>query len=1459
MGPKTITAWVLGALLCLGGLFAPGTARAGDLSEYWNSTTFGPQVEALPEWVRPRAGAQMMLDAQRVREQLIAAPLEPSPTNFAHAATILLPMPDGRFERFAVLQSPVMAAELQARFPELRTYLARGLDTPGASGRFDVTPRGLSAQIFTPGGVVRIDPYVRGDDRYHTSYFARDYAAVRPAWACGASDGPGLALDDLPTTRTGTPNVGDTRRVFRLAVATTAEYTALQGGPTQAMNAIVTLVNQLNGVYEKEACIRFVLVASNDQIIYTDAQTDPYTNENIVLMLEENQGALDAQIGSGNYDIGHVFGTANGGIASIGVVCTLGFKARGVSASPFAVTDPYTIQTFCHEVGHQFNARHTFNGVGGACVPSQRSTGDAYEPGSGSTLMSYASFCAADNVSSAYGDLYLNTQSLTRINSYVAAAGACATLEATGNTPPDLDAGPDFSIPAATPFVLSATGSDLDNDVVTYCWEQRNLGPAQPLADGDTGVGPIIRSRPATTTNTRSFPPLSAVLSGTPVAGDVSPTTTRTLTFRVTARDNRAGAGGVTSDDVSISVTTDAGPFKVTSPNTSVAWTPGTQTITWDVLGTDVAPISCATVRILYSTNGGQTFPFVLASAVPNTGSAAVTIPQGPTTQARIRIEAEGNIFYDVSDVNFTVPCEPPVGVSASESYCDRVDVIWTAVPGATGYSVWRGTTSAPGSAALLGSTSAESFSDVTGVIGTTYHYFVSTVAPTCTSGLGTPDTGNRATLAPLGTVSATTALCTGINLAWPAYSNAVAYQVRRHTSNSLIGATLIGSPSTPSFADTSAASGQAYFYFVRAQTSACGFSPYAPSAQGLRQVLPAVPVDVSASDLTNCDQIDLSWTAASDATGYEVWRNTINDSVSAVSIAAPSGTTYADVSALPGTPYFYFVGATNSCGPGALSASDPGERRQGVSFITHPQGVSLCPGEDAVFSVSAGGTGPLSYQWFVNDQPTGTNAPSLTLPAVSLPDAGKVVRCDVSNACGTVPSSTALLDVRVCGPDLFVDASAPPGGNGATWGSALQRLQDALAYAATQPTITTIRVAAGVYTPHASDRDVSFSPRASLTILGGYPIGGGLDESRDPRAHVVTLSGDLQGDDAAAFTNRLDNSRQVVRAAFPAVVLDGLTIRGGNADAPGTAESGGAVSVTINGGLTVLSCTISDNQALKLGGGIHAVGNLALERSTIALCAASQGGGLSIAGVAAVRNSTISGNSSTGLNPGEGGGGVLLSPGADAELQHCTIAFNAAAGAGGGVQRAWGALTTHLCIISNNSALEAPDFAGAVGSLGHNLVRNPAGCTQLVGSDMVGVEPRLGALSNNGGPTDSHAPGLYSKVIDAAAEPCGLPMDQRGFPRPVAGLLGGPAACDLGAIEVSSQLPPCPADLDDGSQTNYPDGGIDIGDLLYFLIIFENGDPIADLDDGSLTGTRDEGVDVSDLLYFLVHFELGC
>jgi uncharacterized protein (TIGR03437 family) len=144
------------------------------------------------------------------------------------------------------------------------------------------------------------------------------------------------------------------------------------------------------------------------------------------------------------------------------------------------------------------------------------------------------------------------------------------------------------------------------------------------------------------------------------------------MTFRVTARDNHAGGGGVNTGAMRVNVVSSGGPFVVTQPGSATSWMAGsTQTVNWSVANTSSAPINCASVRVLLSIDGGNSFPFILASATPNTGVAPVNVPNTPTSSARIKVEAIDNIFFSISLPNFTITpntTSPPTLLTAGNT-----------------------------------------------------------------------------------------------------------------------------------------------------------------------------------------------------------------------------------------------------------------------------------------------------------------------------------------------------------------------------------------------------------------------------------------------------------------------------------------------------------------------------------------------------------------------------------------------------------------------------------------------------------------------------------------------------------------------------------------------------------------------------------------------------------------------
>ena len=565
-----------------------------------------------------------------------------------------LPLPDGTFGRFSIEQYAMMEPALAAKFPEITTYLGRGIDDPAATVRLDRTPAGFHAMILSGANTVFIDPYSRETTTSYISYFKRDFdPGESETWndviVNGGYEAPDLSNLNLTS--------GSQLRTYRTAVAATGEYTQFHGGTVaQGMAAIVTSMNRVTGIYERDVAVRMVLIANNDLIVYTNPSTDPYTNSSGGTMLGQNQSNLDNVIGSANYDLGHVFSTGGGGVAFLGVTCKAGSKAGGVTGSSQPVGDPYDVDYVAHEIGHQFGANHTFNGTTSSCGGGNRNASTAYEPGSGSTIMAYAGICGSENLQPNSDDEF-HTISYDEIIAYttVGAGNGCAVTTSTGNNPPVADAGPSYNIPRQTPFTLTGSASDSDGDPLTYSWEQFDLGTASP-PNTDNGNRPIFRVFNPSAGPSRTFPKLSDILNNTSTLGESLPSTNRVLTFRLMVRDNQPGGGGVDHDTTTLNVTSAAGPFLVSAPNSAVTWPIGTsQSVTWNVAGTNLSPVSCSSVNILLSTDGGNSFLTTLAGSTPNDGSHTITVPNAPTGTARVKVECAGNIFFDISNANFTI------------------------------------------------------------------------------------------------------------------------------------------------------------------------------------------------------------------------------------------------------------------------------------------------------------------------------------------------------------------------------------------------------------------------------------------------------------------------------------------------------------------------------------------------------------------------------------------------------------------------------------------------------------------------------------------------------------------------------------------------------------------------------------------------------------------------------------
>lgn len=613
-------------------------------------------------------------------KSLLATAPEDDPSGGSRGQLALtFPLPDGSTETFLVYHSPVMMPRLAAKYPSIQSFRAVGLDRANSQGRFTYGTNGLSGMLRTHAGEVYFDALEPGQDELYRVYFGRDVVIGddgSPLLACGYTPGlieEELIPDEWEAERPLSGGRSDTDpvdlRVYTLALACTGEYAQGHGGTLESvLSSFNEAVSLLTSIYESEVAIRFMLIEETEKLIWLDPQFDPFVNANGGLaLLSQISDAFttNANISLTSFDLGHLF-TGNctdvGGVAP-GRACNFG-REQGVTCHSSSNVSTMVRRIMAHEVGHQFSASHSFTN----CPLSQDAvvSGKAVEPGSGSTIMSYAGLCGNQNLVND-NDAYFHVQSLQEITTYsrVGTGRTCATRVTTDNTEPSvqMNYASGFFIPVSTPFQLYGFGSDAEDEELTYCWEEFDVGPLSQLGAPE-GNTPLFRSYPPSTTNKRVFPRIEDLVTGVSNRNEYMPDYARDLTFKLTVRDNHQGGGGASWEEVSFQTTESAGPFVVLSPDTDrPVWGAGSyRPVLWQVANTDRAPVNCKWVNILLSTDGGYTYPRVLATRVPNTGSAMVPVPNLETVAARIKVEASDNIFFNISSQNFRISAPQEAG-----------------------------------------------------------------------------------------------------------------------------------------------------------------------------------------------------------------------------------------------------------------------------------------------------------------------------------------------------------------------------------------------------------------------------------------------------------------------------------------------------------------------------------------------------------------------------------------------------------------------------------------------------------------------------------------------------------------------------------------------------------------------------------------------------------------------------
>jgi hypothetical protein len=539
-----------------------------------------------------------------------------------------------------------------------RTFFVRGKDDASIRGSLTMLDGHVHASLMMPKlGRVLIDPlssHARALSRSysampHASFFQKEYPRSG-GFSCMDAHAEQRSAAVVP----GETSYGQSRRILRLALAGTVQYgeavTGMSGGDsgfqTATLGQMVIAVNRVNEVLLNEFSVTVALIANNENFVSTLAgdSISAQDQDGSALLAINGQWLTDKGVSAGtDYDLGHVFSTGGGGIAYKGTTCSGNSElAQGVTGRSDPTGDAFFIDYVAHEMGHQFGGDHTFNSEIGSCGGGNREAAAAVEPGSGVSIMAYAGICGADDLAPNSIPQY----SWYSLSQMTGTFDNCPAGESNPGTVTVEKISADFTIPPSTNFLLFADASASESGaVLTYSWEESDVGDSATLLQGDIGNNPLFRPFPATPLQYRQFVPGDAL-------GDIAPTTTRDMTFRVTARDNLPSGGhyGI-SNTVTVSVESSRSAFTVAPVDTSYD-VGETVPLVWTTSNADLSQTLC--IRLADATALAED-PNSIGTCVgtaAHSGTYDFVVPEGIAAGAArlFVIGQEPNTFFDTAD-----------------------------------------------------------------------------------------------------------------------------------------------------------------------------------------------------------------------------------------------------------------------------------------------------------------------------------------------------------------------------------------------------------------------------------------------------------------------------------------------------------------------------------------------------------------------------------------------------------------------------------------------------------------------------------------------------------------------------------------------------------------------------------------------------------------------------------------